>query len=550
MSFDARQSTIGKLLSDSIYRIPRNQRRYVWNDQNWGDLYNDILLVADGTATASHFLGSIVLKEEASESGIDVYTVIDGQQRIITLTILISAVIFQFKRRGMEEDAKGTLKHVVAIDNKGINKEIVDPEHHLTLPKIAKAVAQASPTDLKGKTASGFAKSLCVSNGDDLIVKAFAFFDGELARQDNVALIAFRDSLVATQYVNISSSSDEDLYTIFEILNARGLPLDDSDLLKNFVMRYIQPESKRDDAKAMWLDIEKNVGSSLNNFLRHYAIHCCRFTSKDKDVYKKIRDTTDPHKAQALLDDLLLKSRYYVRFLQPPSDSDEGVILSYFKQHRVQVFRPLILSLMHKVDIEEISEDAYLEALRFIYRFHVCDKVIGGFESNHLTDSIAKHSYAIEKQFTGDMTLETWRASFREKLPSRESFSKSFYAIGWSHHYTPYKDSKNKDRCKVVLEMLEHIKTGDSFIGDYTLEHILPDANDDTCSSIGNLLLLENSLNMRCKDMPLEEKLSIYAQSRFATTRGFASRYAGKEFDINKRAMFMAREIYSLIQTH
>lgn len=548
MSFDARQSTISKLLSDAIYRIPRNQRRYVWNDQNWGDLYNDILLVADGTAVSSHFLGSIVLKEEDSESGIDVYTVIDGQQRIITLTILIAAVIFQFKKRGMEEDAKGTVKYVVAIDNKGNDREIVDPEHHRSLPKIAMGVAQIDVSSIKKKTASGFAKERRISNDDDLIVKGFVYFDGELSRLDNDKLITFRDALVGTQYVRISSSSDEDLYTIFEILNARGLPLDDSDLLKNFVMRYIQPESKRDDAKAEWLEIERNVGNSLNTFLRHYAIHCCRFTSSDRDVYKKIRDTTDPHEAQSLLDDLILKSGYYKRFLQPDNASPEGLILSYFKQHRVQVFRPLILSLMHKYGIEEISEELYLDSLKFIYRFHVCDKVIGGFDSNHLTDSIAKYSYAIEKQFTGEETLIAWRTSFQEKLPSRESFLKSFSAIGWSHHYAPFDGQKNKERCRVVLEMLEESTSGENLSGEYTIEHILPDASIDAHSSIGNLLLLEEKLNQKCKDFPLKDKLSLYSQSRFATTRGFAKRYSDKEFDIEQRTYYMCKAIYNLIR--
>ena len=383
-----------------------------------------------------------------------------------------------------------------------------------------------------------------------MIIKGFIFFDGELARLGNDKLIAFRDALISTQYVGISSSSDEDLYTIFEILNARGLPLDDSDLLKNFVMRYIQPESKRDDAKAEWLEIERNVGSSLNTFLRHYAIHCCKFTSSDKDVYKKIRDTTDPHKAQALLEDLIIKSSYYKRFLQPDSDDYEGCILLYFKQHRVQVFRPLILSLMHKYDTGEISEKLYLDSLAFIYRFHVCDKVIGGFESNHLTDSIAKHSYAIEKQFEGEKTLNEWRGSFIEKLPSFESFQKSFSTIGWSHHYVPFEGSKNKERCRVVLEMLEEIQTGQNLVGEYTVEHILPDANDDTNSSIGNLLLLEGSLNCKCSNKSLQEKLPIYSQSRFATTRSFAERYTGRGFVIEKRTAFMGKAIFNQIAGH
>lgn len=54
MAFEARQSTVGKLLNDSIYRIPRNQRAYVWDEHNWKDLFEDIKLVTEEVAT-SHF---------------------------------------------------------------------------------------------------------------------------------------------------------------------------------------------------------------------------------------------------------------------------------------------------------------------------------------------------------------------------------------------------------------------------------------------------------------------------------------------------------------
>ena len=77
MSFDARQSTVGRLLNDAIYRIPRNQRMYVWNEQNWNDLFQDIGLVTRGVSS-SHFIGSIVLMEEVPEEGLSVFTIIDG----------------------------------------------------------------------------------------------------------------------------------------------------------------------------------------------------------------------------------------------------------------------------------------------------------------------------------------------------------------------------------------------------------------------------------------------------------------------------------------
>ena len=91
MDFVLGLEPVDKLLNDAIYCIPRNQRRYVWSTQNWTDLYDDIELVVDKVAE-SHFIGSIVLKDEGKEDGLSKYTVIDGQQRIITLTLFLSAI--------------------------------------------------------------------------------------------------------------------------------------------------------------------------------------------------------------------------------------------------------------------------------------------------------------------------------------------------------------------------------------------------------------------------------------------------------------------------
>ena len=135
MSFEAKEKSVDKLLNDAIYCIPRNQRRYVWNTQNWADIYDDVELVVDGISQ-SHFIGSIVLKDEGKDEGLQKYTIIDGQQRILTLTIFLASIMFMLKKRGMLDDFNGTLKYLIAKDIKAKDREIVYPEYHLSLPKI------------------------------------------------------------------------------------------------------------------------------------------------------------------------------------------------------------------------------------------------------------------------------------------------------------------------------------------------------------------------------------------------------------------------------
>lgn len=413
---------------------------------------------------------------------------------------------------------------------------------------IVEGVVSVESETIQSATPTAFIKARNIPSRNDPLVNAFKFFVSELNKLEDDVLIRLRDTTVNAQYVNISSSTEEDLYTIFEILNARGLNLNDSDLLKNYIMRYIEPKTKRDDARIVWAEIEQTVGDFMNHFLRHYAIQCCRFSSGDKDgVYRKIRDYTDPRMTQELLDDLRCKADYYARIVNPVIGTVEGDRLAFLRAHRVQVFRPLIMSLMHRLDLEDITQRDYESSLDFIYKFYICYKTIGGLESNHLTDSITKYSFAIEKLFKRNKTLEEWRRSFVEKLPSIDSFTKRFVALGWSHTFQSYAGPRNKDQCKVILKLIESQGSKGRPIGDYTVEHALPDSADETHAAIGNLLLLEHDLNERCRDLPLADKLPIYRESAFVTTRGFAERYVGKSFIVESRTNYLAKYVYGLI---
>lgn len=139
-NFNALNDKIGKLLNDTIYHIPRNQRAYVWNEQNWNDMYRDFNFVASQHTDIPHFIGSIVLKEEASENGLNVFSVIDGQQRIITLTVLLANIFFEFKRRNRNNEANGMKKYFVTNDLNGKRKEIVSFDKYPGLEQLIEKI--------------------------------------------------------------------------------------------------------------------------------------------------------------------------------------------------------------------------------------------------------------------------------------------------------------------------------------------------------------------------------------------------------------------------
>lgn len=551
MSFEAKERTVDKLLNDSIYCIPRNQRRYVWRTDNWNDMYEDVLLVANGVAS-SHFIGSIVLKDEGKDEGLSKYTVIDGQQRILTLTIFILSIMFVMKKRNLMDDFGGTQKYLVAKDIKNQFREIVDPEYHQSLPKMVNYLLNTDQKSIEATSIAAFANYCTISaKKDKNILEAFKFFATRLSDLETEKLLAVRDAIIDIGYVNIISSTEEDSYTIFEILNARGLDLEDHELLKNYIMRYLQPVEKRDVAKKIWEEIEGNLGRNIKPFFRHYAIHKYNYNNDKKkgiSVYKAIQSATKGQSVDLLLDDIRIKSKYYSQILTPNTeDKTEYDIFTFFRHNRVEQFRPLLLSLMHHYyQSENIKAEKYYSTLMFLYTFFICYKIIGEENSNKLSDTVYKYAYLIETDFSNDK-IDECIMSLKEKLPTFESFKTSFKNIGFSNHWGLYKDSKAKERCKLILELIEKYISNREVNIDTTIEHILPDSQSVDNVQIGNLFLLESNLNTRCKDMMLADKIPIYYESSLMCPRGFAQRYENKEFHPANRTEFLAKLMYNNI---
>ena len=107
MGFEANQKQVRLLLSNAVYEIPRNQRRYVWTKANWQALYDDICFVVNTPQyNKDHFIGSVVLQNNGSKDNVDHYTIIDGQQRIITISLFLAAIMQILKDLKLQKDFK------------------------------------------------------------------------------------------------------------------------------------------------------------------------------------------------------------------------------------------------------------------------------------------------------------------------------------------------------------------------------------------------------------------------------------------------------------
>lgn len=555
MAFEAKDYAISDILNKSVFDIPRNQRRYVWKKPHWQDLYEDIVFSI--TETKPHFVGSIVLEGEGKKDGLSYYTIIDGQQRLTTITIVLLAIMKHFHENDMTDDFLGTISYLQSKNNSNQDITILNSEYHVSLASLIRNMIALKDKSLS--MASFVEANTLSKTKDKCIGDALRFFYSairdDVQQVDNVQkrLREIRNAVLDMTAVKIVSSSEEDSYTIFEILNARGQELAAHELLKNYIMRYIQPTERRDDAKMMWEDMERAVGSSMDKFIKHYATH--RFgDTRDKynSPYQAIQKATHGQNIGELFDDIKLKSEYYSKIIHPDKGEDgncdeiEYAIFDFFRTKRFEQFRPVLLSLIHQRSLGKLSSQKYELTLKYIYNFFVCYTIIGEEKSNKLEDVVFKYARMLEDSYSDEL-LQEFANNLKRKIPSYEWFLNAFKNVGWSNHYDLYKGEKNKTRVQIILEVIELFVSQAHNAHDFTVEHILPDSNGITNAQIGNLIPLEDALNRSCANKSLTDKCGFYEKSSFTSARGIATRFREKPFDPSKRTEYLAKLMYNNI---
>ena len=555
MAFEAKDYAISDILNKSVFDIPRNQRRYVWKKPHWQDLYEDIVFSI--TETKPHFVGSIVLEGEGKKDGLSYYTIIDGQQRLTTITIVLLAIMKHFHENDMTDDFLGTISYLQSKNNSNQDITILNSEYHVSLSSLIRNMIALKDKSLS--MASFVEANTLSKTKDKCIGDALRFFYSairdDVQQVDNVQkrLREIRNAVLDMTAVKIVSSSEEDSYTIFEILNARGQELAAHELLRNYIMRYIQPTERRDDAKMMWEDMERAVGSSMDKFIKHYATH--RFgDTRDKynSPYQAIQKATHGQNIGELFDDIKLKSEYYSTIIHPDKGKDgncdeiEYAIFDFFRTKRFEQFRPVLLSLIHQRSLGKLSSQKYELTLKYIYNFFVCYTIIGEEKSNKLEDVVFKYARMLEDSYSDEL-LQEFANNLKRKIPSYEWFLNAFKNVGWSNHYDLYKGEKNKTRVQIILEVIELFVSQAHNAHDFTVEHILPDSDGITNAQIGNLIPLEDALNRSCANKSLTDKCGFYEKSSFTSARGIATRFREKPFDPSKRTEYLARLMYNNI---
>lgn len=255
-----------------LYKVPAYQRDYSWKEDHWEDLWTDIMSISNEENV--HYMGSIVLQNKGNKN----YTVIDGQQRLATLTLIVLATIKVLKN---------------LVDN-NIDKENNEERINLLSIKFLGfkdigSLTYSAKLELNENNNSFFQSHLLVfrppinektlGDSDKLLWKAYNYFVVRVSEYfknniNGLQIANFLDKEIAEKlkFIQIIVENELSAYTVFETLNYRGERLSVSDLLKNFLFS-LASKSDLEHIKNKWKRTVDTIGlDKFPTFLRHFWI--------------------------------------------------------------------------------------------------------------------------------------------------------------------------------------------------------------------------------------------------------------------------------------
>jgi uncharacterized protein with ParB-like and HNH nuclease domain len=552
---------IGKLLGEAFYKIPRFQRPYSWDHTNLEEFWNDTIVDND----SDYFIGNFVFYQDGDALG-----VVDGQQRLTTVTTMLCALRDLMQEEGLRDLAKGI--HLL-IERPNIKNE----KYYVLRPETSYPFFQ--------EYIQRFGKRAKVPNAgpeEDLLKEAYYFFHGNFAQlvssikgQSNLSepkkkarileeLSRIRDKILGLKVICTALDNDDDAYVIFETLNTRGKDLTLSDLVKSHLSRLLKPTNKGVDlAKDKWVKIaktfeESQADLSVSTFIHHYWLSRYDYVT-EKKLYKALRKQIRKENAAEFLDDLVQESEIY-RLIHETSykkwrkdDLDIRDSLTAMSLFRIKQQLPMVLAVMRHHTDGTLKPKRVKQILSAIEHFHFSFTAVASQRSSggisFMYASAARNLHDSNSSAAKGRVLDGLRAKLKSKLPPFGEFEARFLELRYSAKFT-----KQKNLVRYILtKITQHNSSGVSVDAErMTVEHIAPEnptrpasLSDEQVASLGNLILVDSKLNNKLGNKNFADKKRILRNSRswFDSIIGQASTWSPTE--VEARAKALATQAYS-----
>lgn len=532
------------------YVVPPFQRDYSWDREQWEDLWNDIEVL--DVEEEQHYMGYLVLQKTDNRS----FKIIDGQQRITTLSLLILAVIRNLQgliEVGTDVDANTKRVEEFRRDYVGrIDTVSLVTENKLILNRNNDSSFKSIAADLE------YLSERKQKNTNKLLNNAYKFFVEKFTGMTGEDLARFvakiKHKLLFTQ---ITVDDDINAYKVFETLNARGVQLSTADLLKNYLFSVISksrdiPENELDILDEKWAAVVEQLGKNdFSQFLRTDWNSKYPITTKNqlfKNIRKKI---TDRAEAYAYFHNLEENAPIYAA-LQDSEDElwrtgeykDVQRCLKALEVFNIKQPHNLLLEVYKRFDLSEfVKLCSYLEKASIRYNA-ICNNQANEQERvyNKLSIKVASGNHKRASHVKND-------PEFRKIYPSDEDFSGAF-------QYKALPSRRTQKKIKYLLHAIEakiSNKSYDEISG--TLEHILPynptsewrsyfgnDDCDDAVDRLGNIILLAKPDNNDADREPFEVKRKIYEGSGYIITKKVAEFSEWNRETLNEYQKWLAQK--------
>lgn len=522
------------------YVVPLFQRTYSWDAKEWDVLWQDLLELCEEENPRDHFIGSIVTMPTVSvPQGISKYLLIDGQQRLTTIFILLAL-----------------LRDAAKISNGGMLAQEIDETLLTNRFKQGTDIWKLLPTQADRKAFTQLVETGEVTQ-QTRIAKAVAFFKRRLRAPEAPDPETLKKVIVNNLIlVSIVLDRDDNPHLIFESLNAKGKPLSQADLIRNYFFMRIHIDQQEQLYERSWEPMQERLGESLTECIRHFLMKDGTVVKKG-EVYFALKGRADEKSQQeviAYLQDIASFAGYYAKLLRPDEETSPKLRERMRRLNRIEVTvaYPFLLNVYDDYEHEEISEDEFAAVMDVIENFMI-RRLVCRVPTNQL-NKMFPPLYAQAREF--DSLVEGVKETLRTRNYPRDiEFRERFIS---SRLYT----SGDRAKTKLILERLESSFGSKETVpyGNLSVEHVMPQTLTDwwkqhlgdgfeathelMLHTIGNLTLTGYNSELSNDDFP--DKRRRFKDSHLSLNKWFVDQQEWNEKTIRARAEALAERAISI----
>jgi hypothetical protein len=495
---------IRQVLESGTYLIPRFQRPFSWDKDNIDEFWSD----STSEVKKDYFIGAFVTYNISSS----MYGIVDGQQRLTTITIALCAIRDKYSELNLAAAANGVHR---LIETRDLNDQAqfvlkAETSYPYLQTKIQSFDKEDEDLEIADEEKAIGVAYQTIQGHINIGITAIADLDPVKAVK-NVKkwLDQIRDKILSLKVISITLDNQDDAYTIFETLNTRGKDLTAADLAKNHFLRLLPNKGKATDrSKDHWLEMQAELENAdrpiaLKTFLHHYWLSKHPFTT-EKQLFKAIRSEVNALNVKETLAELRSDSDLYKGIAEPSgldlwSRATQDISDSLHCISRIlniQIANPLLLTALRHYKAQKLKDGQVREIFSLVEKYHYIYTTVCALPSSGgVSQMYAAHARAIANaQTSNDLGQEIadFKIKIKGKIPGKDVFISKFKLLN-------YLNSRQRDVVRYTLWKLDKSRCPaiDMERDSASIEHILPQATNRTYTAqgIGNLILVPVKFN-------------------------------------------------------